>query len=77
MDPKQILSNKLLKHLKIVRDKLVDQSLRNRLISTNLNSTRSKNIRFLMAITVKYLIHYLSINMKCLLAHPMMPQTLI
>lgn len=40
------LIDKLLARLSIARDKLVDRNLRNRLISTNLNSGRTKNIRF-------------------------------
>ncbi len=40
------LIDKLLARLSIVRDRLVDRNLRNRLISTNLNSSRTKNIRF-------------------------------
>lgn len=40
------LVDKLLARLSIARDRLVDRNLRNRLISTNLNSSRTKNIRF-------------------------------
>jgi hypothetical protein len=45
-DPKRNLLEKLWLRLSIARDRLVDRNLRNRLISTNLNSTRTKNIRF-------------------------------
>ena len=40
------LIDKLLARLSIARERLVDRNLRNRLISTNLNSSRTKNIRF-------------------------------
>ena len=40
------LIDKLWARLSIARDRLVDRNLRNRLISTNLNSSRTKNIRF-------------------------------
>lgn len=46
VDSKQAFYSKLLARLEIARSRLVDRNLRNRLISTNLNSTRSKNIRF-------------------------------
>ena len=45
-NPKATLLEKLLVRLSIARDRLVDRNLRNRLISTNLNSSRTKNIRF-------------------------------
>ena len=38
--------DKLFARLSIARDRLVDRNLRNRLISTNLKSTHTKNIRF-------------------------------
>ncbi|WP_394808651.1 DUF3320 domain-containing protein [Nitrosomonas sp.] len=40
------MSDKLLARLSIARDRLVDRNLRNKLISTNLNTSRTKNIRF-------------------------------
>jgi very-short-patch-repair endonuclease len=43
---KPTLLDKLWSRLQIARDRLVDRNLRNRLISTNLNSSRTKNIRF-------------------------------
>jgi superfamily I DNA and/or RNA helicase/very-short-patch-repair endonuclease len=45
-DQKPTLLDKLWSRLQIARDRLVDRNLRNRLISTNLNSSRTKNIRF-------------------------------
>lgn len=45
-NPKATLLDKLWARLSIARDRLVDRNLRNRLISTNLNSSRTKNIRF-------------------------------
>jgi hypothetical protein len=45
------LIDKLWARLSIARDRLVDRNLRNRLISTNLNSSRTKNIRFANANT--------------------------
>ena len=44
--PKASLLEKLWSRLSKARDRLVDRNLRNRLISTNLNSSRTKNIRF-------------------------------
>ena len=46
LDPKASFMNKLLERLEVARGRLVDRNLRNRLISTNLNSSRTKNIRF-------------------------------
>ena len=40
------LIDRLWARLSIARDRLVDRNLRNRLISTNLDSSRTKNIRF-------------------------------
>jgi very-short-patch-repair endonuclease len=45
-NPKATLLEKLWARLSLARDRLVDRNLRNRLISTNLNSNRTKNIRF-------------------------------
>jgi hypothetical protein len=46
LDPKASFINKLLARLEIARGRLVDRNLRNRLINTSLNSSRTKNIRF-------------------------------
>jgi very-short-patch-repair endonuclease len=45
-NPKATLLERLRARLSLARDRLVDRNLRNRLISTNLNSSRTKNIRF-------------------------------
>jgi len=45
-NPKAALLEKLWARLSLARDRLVDRNLRNRLISTNLASSRTKNIRF-------------------------------
>ena len=44
-------TKKLKSHLSRTRDRLVDRNLRNKLISTNLKSSRTKNVRFFNSTT--------------------------
>ena len=49
--PKSSFTKKLKTHLSRTRDRLVDRNLCNKLISTNLKSSRTKNVRFFNSTT--------------------------